>query len=73
MKENLELLSIKDASLWASEYLGKNVTPANISYLVNYGKVSKVGENGSTQVVKEELVEYYSKYKSDRDSSWKEK
>ncbi|MFA5541184.1 MAG: DNA methyltransferase [Bacteroidales bacterium] len=73
MKENLELLSIKDASLWASEYLGKNVTPANISYLVNYGKVSKVGENGSTQVVKEELVEYYSKYKSDRESSWKEK
>lgn len=73
MKENLELLSIKEASAWASEYLGKNVTPANISYLVNYGKVSKVGENGSTQVVKEELVEYYSKYKSDRESSWKEK
>ena len=73
MTENLELLSIKDASVWATRYLGKNVTPANISYLVNYGKVSKVGENGSTQVVKEELVEYYSKYKSDRESSWKEK
>ncbi|MDD3171938.1 MAG: DNA methyltransferase, partial [Bacilli bacterium] len=73
MKENLELFSIKEASAWATEYLGKNVTTANISYLVNYGKVSKVGENGSTQVVKEELVDYYSNYKSQREIEWREK
>lgn len=73
MKEKTELLNIKDASVWASEYLGKNVTPANISYLINYGKVSKVDENENTQIVKEELVEYYSKYKSDREKAWKEK
>ena len=73
MIKNSELFSIKEASAWATEYLGKNVTTANISYLVNYGKVSKVGENGSTQVVKEELVGYYSNYKSQREIEWREK
>jgi hypothetical protein len=73
MKEEMELLNIKNASIWASEYLGKNVTQANISYLINYGKISKVGKNGNTQIVKEELVEYYSKFKSDRQRIWKEK
>lgn len=72
MKDS-ELFSIKEASSWASEYLGKDVTPANISYLVNYGKVSKVGENGSTRIVKEELIEYYSTFNSQREIDWKEK
>ena len=58
-----ELLSIKQASIWASDYLEKNVTTSNISYLIQYGRVRKVGENGSTQVIKEELVEYYKKDK----------
>ncbi|GEM_PF-4420092 len=29
-----DLLTIKEASEWASGYLGKNVTNSNISYLV---------------------------------------
>jgi len=40
-----ELLSIKEASQWASEYLNKNVTPSNISYLVQYGRIKKIGDN----------------------------
>ena len=46
----MSLLSIPEASKWATEYLEKDVSTANISYLVQYGKVKKHGENGSTQV-----------------------
>lgn len=72
MKDS-ELFSVKEASAWASEYLGKDVTPANISYLVNYGKVSKFGSIGSSKVLKEELVEYYADFKSQREIEWREK
>ena len=37
-----ELLSIKEASQWASEFLEKNVTTSNISYLIQYGRIKKV-------------------------------
>jgi len=67
-----ELLSIKDASKWASEYLEKNVTSSNISYLIQYGRIKKFGDNGSTQILKEELVEYYKAYKKSREESWKD-
>lgn len=46
------LLTISEASKWASEYLGKNVTNSNITYLINYGRIKKIGENGSTQIDK---------------------
>jgi len=32
-------MTIKDASIWASEYIGKDVTPSNISYLIQKGIV----------------------------------
>ncbi|KAF0129149.1 MAG: DNA methylase N-4/N-6 domain protein [Bacteroidetes bacterium] len=67
-----ELLSIKEASQWASEYLDKNVTTSNISYLIQYGRIKKIGDNGSTQVLKEELVEYYKDQKKNRQEEWKE-
>ena len=67
-----DLISIKDASLWASEFLNKEVTSSNISYLVNYGKITKIGENGSTQVSRTELKEYYQKL-SKKEELWKEK
>jgi len=50
-----ELLSIKEASIWASEHLKKNVTTSNISYLIQYGKVKKYGNNGTTAVNKYDL------------------
>ena len=49
-----ELLSIKEASQWATEYLDKNVTTSNISYLIQYGRIKKIGDNGSTQVIRSE-------------------
>ena len=66
-----ELLNIKEASIWATEYLGKNVTPSNITYLINYGRIPKLGINGSILVSKEDLIEYYKAYKNSREYSWK--
>jgi DNA modification methylase len=68
-----ELLTIKEASQWATEYLDKNVTTSNISYLIQYGRVRKIGDNGATQVLKEDLVEYYKGFKKSRQEEWKEK
>lgn len=67
-----ELLSIKEASKWATGYLDKNVTTSNISYLIQYGRIKKIDDNGSTQVIKEELVEYYKEQKKSRQEEWKE-
>ena len=32
----------EEASQWASEYLEKNVTTSNISYLIQYGRIKKL-------------------------------
>jgi hypothetical protein len=71
MIETDKLLSIKEASEWATKYLRKNVTTSNISYLIQYGRVKKVGDNGITQVSKQELIHYYTSYKGNRELSWK--
>ena len=44
-----ELLTIKEASEWATGYIGKHVTTSNIGYLIQYGRVKKIGDNGTTQ------------------------
>ena len=63
------LLTIKEASVWATDFLGKSVTPSNIAYLVNYGRVNKIGENGGTFVAKQDLIDYYENYQ--REVNWK--
>jgi DNA modification methylase len=68
-----ELLTVKDASKWASEYIGKSVTPSNISYLIQYGRIKKIGANGTIQVSKQELSSYYDNYNGGRENSWKDK
>ena len=35
------LLTIKEASVWASKHLNRQVTTSNISYLIQYGKIKK--------------------------------
>lgn len=67
-----ELLSIKEASQWATEYLDKNVTTSNISYLIQYGCIKRIGDNGSTQVLKDELIDYYKDQKQNRQDTWKD-
>lgn len=70
-----ENLSVKEASVWATEYLGKTVTPSNIAYLVNYGRIPKLGANGGGAVFvsKKDLIEYYRAYKSSREYAWKDR
>jgi len=68
-----DLLTIKEACDWASSYLGRQVTPNNISYLIQYAKIhaydqegnTKKDSNGDMRVSFQELKQYY-------DKSWKE-
>jgi hypothetical protein len=69
MAESKDLLTIKEASLWATDFLGKSVTTSNIAYLINYGRVNKIGGNGNTFVAKQDLIDYYENYQ--REAIWK--
>jgi len=69
----IDLLSIKEASEWATQHLGKIVTTSNISYLIQYGRIKKIGDNGITQVSKTELIRYYKSYNGKREISWKDR
>jgi len=67
-----DYLSISEASIWASEYLKKNVTTSNISYLIQYGRITRIGDNGSTLIAKDELINYYKGQKKTIQESWKD-
>ena len=64
------LLTLKQASQWASDYLSKNVTTANISYLIQYGRIESKLENGSTLIPLDSLENYYGQ--SVREMRWKD-
>ncbi|MBN2571996.1 MAG: site-specific DNA-methyltransferase [Ignavibacteriales bacterium] len=68
-----EILSIKEASKWATNYTGKTVTISNISYLIQYGRIKKICDNGLTQISKNDLLHYYKSYNGQREISWKDK
>ncbi|WP_207687229.1 DNA methyltransferase [Desulfonema limicola] len=64
-------MTIKDASIWASAYIGKNVTPSNISYLIQYGRIPKNGDNGNTFVNRHDLEKYYDSHYETKAERWK--
>ena len=70
MEEMSELLTIKQASKWASQYLRRNVTPSNISYLIQYGRIKKVANKGDTLVSRRDLADYYESYIGKREIDW---
>lgn len=70
-KEEEKLINLKEASVWASEYLNRKVTISNISYLLQYGRIRKYGTNGNPLINIEELKDYYESY--DREKQWKNK
>lgn len=72
MGNTSELLTVKQASEWASEYLRKNVTTSNISYLIQYGRIKRTGNNGNTLIDKKDLITYYHSYVGKREIKWKE-
>ena len=63
IRQDNEYLKLKDASDWASEYLQRPVTSANISYLIQYGKINRYGPKGSIVLSIKELKAYYSQLK----------
>jgi hypothetical protein len=66
-----ELLSIALAARWATNYLKKEVSESNISYLIQYGKIKKYGQNGSPLIAVDDLRTYYNSYKGKREINWK--
>ena len=68
-----DLLTIKEASEWASGHIDQDVTRSNISYLIQYGKVKKYSSNGDTLISKGELKSYYESYYGKRETDWKKK
>ena len=67
-----ELLSISQASQWASSYLDKPVTPSNISYLIQYAKVRRyIDEERRLKVHLGELKQYYDEHIKKKNQSWK--
>jgi hypothetical protein len=73
MQNNSRFLTVKQASEWATNYLHRNVTPSNISYLVQYGKIRKIGNNGTLLIDTNELKHYYQSYHGEREINWKSK
>lgn len=71
MHQTTELLDIKQASAWATGHIGKEVTPSNIAYLINYGRITKTEKNGTTLIPKQELIDYYESYQ--REAVYKKK
>lgn len=72
-EESEDLIAIRQASVWASQYLSRNVTPSNISYLIQYGRINRYSENGATLVSKAELTRYYDGFHGKRETNWKKK
>ena len=68
-----QLVTIKEASQWATDYLNRNVSDSNISYLVQYGKVKKFNGDGVVKVMINDLMRYYKSFMGKRELIWKKK
>ena len=64
------LLNLIQASQWASDYLNKKVTKSNITYLIQYGQIETVLNNGATLIPLDSLKKYYGQYC--RELRWKD-
>lgn len=69
----MKLVTIQEAAEWASDFLKKEISSSNISYLIQYGKVDKHRDNGSTFVNLDDLRKYYRSYRGWREINWKER
>lgn len=71
LSEPQDLINISEARQIASELLEKNITNANISYLVQYGRVKKFGNSGTVLISKSELLKYYRNQYNTKEKAWK--
>jgi len=66
------LITTKEAAEWASEFLGRPVTPSNIQYLIQYAKIRKyLNGGGIIEVNLDELKDYYERNVVKKQESWK--
>lgn len=70
--DNFNLLTLKEASYWATQYLRCKIFVSNISYLINYGRISNYGTNGNPLINIYELKNYYDNL-NNKKSDWEEK
>ncbi len=73
MQQTKSLLTIKEASRWASDFLKRNINESNISYLVQYGKVRKYNGDSSVLIDINDLKRYYESYHGWREINWKKR
>jgi DNA modification methylase len=66
-EEDKKLINLKEASLWASQYLNRKITVSNISYLIQYGRIKKYGNDGNPLINKEELKDYYDSFSKEKE------
>jgi len=66
------LLTIKEASKWASNFLGKEVSISNIQYLIQYAKVSKIFFQHNVTVSITDLKRYYEDLLN-KEMEWRQK
>ncbi len=69
-EDQTRLVDLKEASRWASQYLQRPITPANISYLLQYGHLHKHPTPTGVRVDLEELKRYYDS--SSKEKQWKQ-
>ena len=66
-----QVLTMPQASEWASRKTGRNVTPSNIVYLINYGRIPKVDGDGALMVRVADLERYYRAIAGRREGAYK--
>ena len=67
-----ELLSIKEASEWATKFLGRPITISNIQYLIQYARVPKSFYKNNVAINLDELKVYYEK-NTKKEEAWKKR
>ncbi len=70
--EPSDLLTLREASDWASSFLQRSVSTSNISYLIQYGRVSRHRVAGRTKISQRDLQRYYEGQNLRRKESWKD-
>jgi len=68
-----QLITIDEASKWATNLTGREVTASNISYLLQYGRIKKYGSDGRTLVSLSELDNYYIAQLKPKEKIWKKR
>lgn len=66
-----ELMTVAQASVWASRHTGRKVTSSNISYLIKYGRIPAIDKEGTLMVSASDLVRYYQSHTGRREHSFK--